>query len=529
LETDPAILDKLRKQAEEYTREKKAKKQMGELSSAERLCKQIEEGIVSTESFVSRNCGIAIYRHLWEQLKLDNLFSYLKSKTHIEYDYGGVVFFLSAVRIISPVSKLSTFKGRYSYLLSIEGIEFQSIYRALSYLSRDKQAIDKHIHRKISSMIGSKVVVAFYNVSTYRFESVKKDELKAFGFSKNSKPNEIQVTIGLLIDEEGIPLSYELFPGNTSEFGTMEPLLRKLKEKYGIKKLTVVADRGLNSRSNLVMIKQLGYEYIMAHKLRSCGAKEMESILDETGYTGSPDEDGDIFRHKRLPFKSEVKVDKETVKLDGTLVVSFSEKRRRKEEKDRQQCLDKVQEYIDTPPKYRAAQKRGNKSYIISAETEGQLCLDLEKIKHQARLDGYYGVVSSDKDLTNKEILDIYHKLWKTEESFQVMKSDLEACPCFVWTEHGIRGYFVLCFIALLLERLLEQKIKAAGINTTSSQILEAVREAKVVGVELDNSIEYLKVDVSELFDRISQSVGLKILPKACKKTELQRLLGIKI
>jgi transposase len=529
LKKDPDILEKLRKQAEEYTREKKAKKQSEALESVNRLSELLQEGGESSESFVSRNCGIAIYKHLWEQLKLDNLFSYLKSKTQIEYDYGDIAFFLSAARIISPESKLSTFNDRYSYLFSTEGMELHDIYRALSYLSRDKEAIEKHIYKKVLSTLGRNAIVAFYDVSTYRFESVKSDSLKGFGFSKDGKPNEVQVTMGLLIDEAGIPLGYEIFPGNTSEFVTMVPLLSKLKEKYGIKKLTVVADRGLNSRSNLAMIKQLGYEYIMAYKLRSCGTKEIADILDETGYVTLPDVEGDIFRHKRLPFKNKVKIEGEDVTLDGALVVSFSEKRRRKEEKDRQRCLDKAQEYIATPSKYRAAQKRGSKGYIIAVETEGHLSLDLEKIENQARLDGYYGVVSSDKDLTDEEIINTHHKLWKIEESFRVMKSDLEARPCFVWTEPSIRGHFVLCFIALVLERVLEEKVRGAGIETTTPQLLEAVREAKVVEVETDGSIEYLKVDVSELFDRVSESIGLKILPKACKKNELQRFLNIKI
>jgi transposase len=529
LSNDPNILEQLRAQADEYTRQKKASKQAEALGFADRLRKSFEAKSESGESFVSRNCGIAVYKHIWEQLKLDNLFRYLKSKTRIEYDYGNIAFFLSAARVISPDSKLSTFQDRYSYLHSTQGLELHSIYRALSYLSRDKQAIERYINKNISATFGRNAVMAFYDVSTYRFESVSKDELKGFGFSKDGKANEVQVTMGLLIDEVGIPLCYEIFPGNISEFSTMAPLLHKLKERYEIKKLTVVADRGLNSRSNLAMIKQLGYEYIMAHKLRSCGDKEIESILEERGYSALPYEDGDVFRHKRLPFKSEVKAGGENVKLDGALVVSFSEKRRRKEERDRQRCLDKAQEYIDTPSKYRAAVKRGSKGYVKTVENDGKLSLDLEKIEQQSKLDGYYGIVSSDKELSNEEIINIHHRLWKIEESFRMMKSDLEARPCFVWTEASIRGHFVLCFMALVLERLVEQKVKVAGIETTSQRILEAVRAAKVVEVELDNSIGYLKVDVSELFDRISESVGLKVLPKACKKRELQQLLGIRI
>jgi transposase len=210
-------------------------------------------------------------------------------------------------------------------------------------------------------------------------------------------------------------------------------------------------------------------------------------------------------------------------------VVSFSEKRRRKEEKDRQRCLYKAQEYIDTPSKYRTAMKRGSKVYILTAENDGKLSLDIEKIEQQSKLDSYYGIVSSDVELTNEEIINIHYRLWKIEESFRVMKSDLETRPCFVWTGASIRGHFVLCFMALVLERLLEQKVKAAGIKTSSHQIPEAVRAAKVLEVELDNSIGYLKVDTSELFDRISESIGLKVLPKACNKTELQQLLGLKI
>jgi transposase len=527
LESDPDILSKLRKQAEEYNREQENKRREEMRAYANKIIKASDEA--ERESFISKNYGISVYKHIWQQLKLDYLFNYLKSKTNIEYDYGKISFFLSSARIISPMSKLSTYMKRDSYLFSGEEMELQSIYKSLSALSEDKQAIEKHIYKHVSSIRGRKALVAFYDVSTYRFESVKCDGLKEFGYSKDGKPNEVQVTMGLLIDDEGIPLGYEIFPGNISEFKTMEPLLRKLKERYEIKELTVVADRGLNSRGNLALIKELGYEYIMSHKLRSCSEAEIQEVLNAGGYERLSDGDGGSFRHKRLPFKESVYLEGGKKLLDGVLIVSFSEKRRCKDENDRRRSVEKAQEYINNPSKYRAALKRGSKGYVRSSGKEGELCLDFEKIEKQARLDGYYGIVSSKQTLSNEEIISIHHKLWKIEDSFRTMKSDLEVRPCFVWTEGSIRGHFVSCFIALLLERFLERQIKDGGLSATSSQILDAVRNAKVLEVKLKDMPVYIKADTPELFDRISEILGLKVLPSFSGKKELQEILGVKV
>src|SRR5690606_8691178 len=129
------------------------------------------------------------------------------------------------------------------------------------------------------------LAVAFYDVTTYYFESVETDDMKRFGFSKDNKVNQVQVVMGLLIDDYGIPVSFELFPGNTNDFKTLEPVLVKLKERYGIKKLIIVADRGLNSKKNLLFLKSIGFEYIMGYKIRSGSKKAKEMVLDNKGYT----------------------------------------------------------------------------------------------------------------------------------------------------------------------------------------------------------------------------------------------------
>jgi hypothetical protein len=222
LNQDPDILSKLQSQVKEINKNREAElnKEISEYVNT--LFKGGEQGY---RSFPTRNCGIAVYKHLWQELGLDYLFRRMKSKRKIAYDYERVSFLLSASRIITPMSKLSTYEKRQDFAYNSSSLELQDMYKTLSLLSMNKEEIEKHLHKRLSGIMARSVTVAFYDVSTYRFESTSQDELKGFGYSKDGKPNEVQVTMGLLIDGDGIPLGYEIFPGNTSEFKTMEPVL----------------------------------------------------------------------------------------------------------------------------------------------------------------------------------------------------------------------------------------------------------------------------------------------------------------
>ncbi|WP_157080424.1 IS1634 family transposase, partial [Trichococcus sp. ES5] len=247
-----------------------------------------------------QNYGYEVYQWLWDQLKLDSFLQYRQKKeTNIHFSTKTPIALMVYSRLLFPGSKRSTFEGKDRFASEFP-CELEQMYRALPFLASQKNQLEEHLNKQISQFFDRNLSVAFYDVTTYYFESVKADDLKKFGYSKDNKVNQVQVVMGLLIDDKGIPISYELFPGNTNDFKTLEPVLIRLKEQYGISKMIITADRGLNSKKNLVFLKSIGFEYIMSYKIRSGSKAAKAMVLEEEGYTYSSTD----FKWKKCGFQS---------------------------------------------------------------------------------------------------------------------------------------------------------------------------------------------------------------------------------
>jgi len=347
-------------------------------------------------------------------------------------------------------------------------------------------------------------------VTTYYFESVEADALKKFGFSKDNEVIQAQVVMGLLIDDQGIPVSYELFPGNTNEFKTLKPVLLRLKKQYGIKKLIIVADRGLNSKKNLLLLKSLGFEYIMAYKIRSGSKKAKDMVLDDSGYTYISPE----FKWKKHPFHSTIRVDGETHEINDNLLISWSLKRQLKDRRDRERIVAKSKRLVESKAQMKAEMKKGGKKYVqLEFLDSDQIFFNEKQLEIDEQFDGYYGIQYSDPTLSPEEILDAYHGLWRIEESFQVLKSNFEARPVFVWTEDSINGHFVVCYLALVIQRLLEYQLRKRGVNYSTEKIQDAIRSATITQVNLDGRDIYIKNKSNDTFAEILEAFEMKDIP----------------
>jgi transposase len=250
--------------------------------------------------------------------------------------------------------------------------------------------------------------------------------------------------MGLFVDCEGRPIGYELFKGNVFDGKTLEKSLEMLKERFKIRRVIVVADRGINSKSNLLKLKSLGYGYIVASRLKSMSKEIIEEALSDKDYIEVSDEE---FKYKVLNYSNKVNGEE----LPERLIVTYSGKRARKDRADRNRILEKTRKLLKDPSKIDASNKRGGKKFIkFTGKKKWEL--DREAIKSSERFDGYYAIQTSETNVGPREILEKHHGLWKIEESFRIMKSNLEVRPIFHWTEKRIRGHFVLCFLAFLLE-----------------------------------------------------------------------------
>lgn len=516
LAEDPNIIEKLTVRVEEMNAQEELLERQNAKEKIEKLLKPIPDS--GNKKYPSRNFGYLLYKNVWDELNLDSFFCYRQKKwPKLELNLRDMTFLQCVSRIITPCSKLATYKKQNQFLEHYDFKE-QNFYRVLPYLATLKEPLEKYLHKKICEQTDRDMAVVFYDVTTYYFESVTEDALKGFGFSKDNKVNLVQVVMGLLIDNNGIPVGYDLFPGNTSDFSTLKPILSTFKKKYGVNKVIITADRGLNSKSNLLEIKKMGFGYIMAYKIRSSSAEMKGKVLDPEGYTTF----GENYKYKVLPYENIIK-DKETKephRLKEHIIVSFSSSRYIKDQKDRERLIEKAERLVSRPSNYKSEMKKGGKKYIDINLNGKDIQINWEKIKKEQLLDGYYAIETSELELPAEEIINIYRKLWKIEESFRVMKTQLQARPIYVWTKANIEGHFVMCYLALVLQRMLEYKLDRANLKITTDEIIAAVTAATITIVDDDN---YMRLEDGDTFDKMLEALKLPQIPSPGKVNRLKK------
>jgi transposase len=488
---------------------------------------------ISTMSERARvNYGYLAYRRLWQQFGLGQLLERLGGDLHISYDYARIVESLVMNHLLTPSSKRHFCSHSTRYFGLIDTLELQHVYRCLDLLADQKMAIEEAVFERNRTMFNMSVDVVFYDLSTFHFESQRADELRAFGFSKAGKVNEVQVVMGLVIDRDGRPIGFELFPGNTFEGTTLVKVLEKLHQHFKLERVVIVADKGLNSKLNLKGIKDAGFEYIISARVKNLAKKVQEHILSESGYEevafkrvfGSAEDEEPgadeqpLFKYKlleytnRLRYKDERQDKTVTVTLAEKLLCTYSSKRAAKDRRDRQRQVDKAQQVVDTN-QTSVLNHRGYKRFI---KTEGAdkatptLTLDDAKIAQAARFDGFAALQCSRLDTDALEALRQYRQLWRIEESFRTIKSTMQTRPIFLRTKKHIEGHFVLCFLAFLLERELEYRLKKRHIEHSPEQIKTALNSMEFSVLEIENDPYYLKGKHRSLASKIFSLLRLK-------------------
>ena len=497
LKQDKNFLEKLEKEIKEKNERLK--------ESALDKIKKIEADNFEKEGLVRKNYGYLVYEKIWQELGISRWIKDIKTRSKIEIEE--ILKQLVFQRLLTPSSKKSAYDHRENYVDFRNDLILEDYYRVLDIIYDEKEKLEKHLNSILKKKFNRELNVVLYDVTTYYFESVKKDEIKGFGFSKDNKVNQVQVVMGLLIDNNGIPVSYELYPGNTSEFSTLYPVIKDLKEKYKLKKVIVAADRGLNSGKNLFLLKELGLDYVMAYKLKGA-KKEIKDKLFEAGYIVEKE-----FKYKLIDHVKEIRIDGKTEKIQDNLLLGYSEKRAKKDKADRQRLLDKADRLLNNPSMMKQELKKGGKKFIKVTRGNLDIELDVKQIEEAEKMDGFFAIEYSQKELTGREVREIYGSLWKIEDSFRVLKTNLEARPIFVWSEKRIRAHFLICYLALVIERYLEKLLKDNNVNLSTAKIQEAIRNTTLGSVETLMGDYYIKDAESKEYLDIINSVKMNKIP----------------
>ncbi|MDO9628496.1 MAG: IS1634 family transposase [Acholeplasmataceae bacterium] len=475
------------------------------------------------------NYGFFLLDALYQELHLSDFFDKQSRNYKFTYDIDEVVRLLVYSRILRPASKKETFENKSMYFDAFQTIKLEDLYKSLSVLNDIKENVQLYIHKRIQEIYQRNPILIFYDVTNYYFEIETSDPenegLRAKGVCKEHRPNPI-VQMGLLIDDKGIPIAYRLFRGNTSDTKTMIPILKEIKKQYGFERVIVVADKGLNSASNLYDISADGDGYIVSEKIRGRKPELIQKILDPIGYTFND--------HQTFKIKSWLD-EKEATMADGTIthlkekvIVFWSKKHDEREKHKRGPIEELIHKYIETPSLYTASNAYGIKKYLKEMHVDKKtgevvkkkpkLIFDEEKYKRDVALDGYYMLVTSETKMDNQSVIESYKGLSKIEDAFRIMKSDLEGRPVYVRTEDHIEGHFLICFLSLTLMRILQMK---SGYRWSAAKIQKALSEAGVIYLEKGIYTVFKNDDV---FDEIAELYDLKIDNKYMKHETIKKL-----
>lgn len=459
---DPNILEKLRAQAKEVPK------------NEVQLSLNLSDP--NSEKAADKNYGYFFLEKIYNELEISEfLRDYSFQKTH-KYDLDQILKLLVFSRILKPESKQKTFESRNEFFSPFK-CTLNSVYRSLAKMDEIKEDLQVHLNRKVSETYGRDAALVFYDVTNYYFETEIEGDLKRRGMSKENKRSPI-VQMGLLIDSNGLPIAYKLFPGNTNDVSTLEPFLSEVKEKYKLGRIILTADKGLNSGNNLSLLLSNQDGYIVSQKVRGASKAFVDEVLNEDGYVYN---NSKTFKIKS--FVRERMINNEVVK--EKCVCFWSKNHDDREKKKRVKLEERLIEYLNIPTLYKASNRYGLKKYLklqtvdketgVINEIEPYLEFEKDKYLRDRALDGYYVLITSELDMSNEDIIKKYRGLWKIEESFKVLKSDLEGRPVFVRRNDHIQGHFLVCFIALLISRIIEMKLNYKhSIKSIQDSLLKA-------------------------------------------------------
>lgn len=414
---------------------------------------------------VDQNYGYFFLERLYEDLEISNFFKNKMNNRKYVFDMDQVFKLLLYSRILNPASKKATVEQQSQFFEPFD-VTLDSVYESLSLMNEVKGDLQLHLHRKITETQSRDTSLIFFDVTNYYFETEIENELKKVGVSKEKKRTPI-VQMSLAIDQEGLPVGYELFSGNTHDSTMLIPSMMDMKERYKMGRVILTADKALNSGKNLAFLVNNGDGYIVSQKVRGSSRAFVNKILEDDGYIYN---DSKTFKIKSFLRERSTKDENgNDVLLKEKVVAFWSEDFDSREKHKRELLEDKINEYLTNPSKYKASNRHGIKKYLkeievdtITGEVEDKktiLKFEQDKYERDVALDGYYALVTSEIDMPDSDIIGRYRGLWRIEDSFRVLKSDLEGRPVYVRREDRIEGHFLLCFVALLMTRLLENKL----------------------------------------------------------------------
>lgn len=453
--------------------------------------------------------GYLFLQKLCTELKINSICRKISKRHKYTYDFSAILTDQIFSRILAPSSKLSS----YSYcqtLLEPPKYELQNLYRALSIMAEESDFIQEELYFNSNFVLPRSKKILYYDCTNYYFEIEQDDDFRKYGKSKENRPNPI-VTMGLFMDADGIPLAFDVFPGNQNEQTTLKPLETKIIRDFACSEFIFCSDAGLGSKANRRFNSFGNRSYVISQSLKKMRGEDRQIALNPKQFRrlGSnkfidistlDESDPDIYEtifYKEVPV---VNGD-----MDEIVIVTYSPKYKAYQKRIRGQQIARAVKMIEQPGRKRRGKNQNDPARFIKSTAiteDGEVAgrniydLDSDRISEEEMYDGFYAVITNLEGDVG-EILKINRQRWEIEENFRIMKTDFEARPVYVRRDERIKAHFLICYISLLVYRLLEKKL---GNAYTCNEILRTLRSMQVTLLSKESGYipSYKRTDMTD-------------------------------
>ena len=497
-----------------------------------------------------------LLERILEELGLNAFFSTYKGFTKLEYDVYGFAKLLIFGRLLNPATKCATVRQNNDYYEPIlKDFNPDNVYDALSFIAENKDKIIRRMNTNLVKKAGRSPSVIYYDVTNFYFEIEDPDDdildeegevlekgQRKFGVCKEERHQPI-VQMGLFMDDQGIPIAIESFPGNTLDHLTLRPALQKNIDDLEFSRFIMVADRGICNYINLLHLLDSGHGYVVSKSLLKTTAKEQEWAYDDDGCTAI----GDDFRYKSRIVKRKVKDEKGNIRtIEEQVVVYWSRKFEARSIRENKKFLDFLKKLEESPSSFRITSTQAKtlrkfmRKECVNTETGEVLdstairgFIDFDKVAEYKKSLGYYQIVTSELTMSPLEVIDKYHGLTQIEDQFRVMKGTLETRPIYVRTPEHVNAHLLICLISLILLRIIQKKVKDYSgkdlpknmnwsTGMSADRIQAALNKWKVDALP-DDLFRFMDIDDPDLA-LILKAFDIEIPAKLYRRAELKTI-----
>ena len=476
--------------------------------------------------------GYLFLQDIYYDLRMKNTFRNIKNRYKFDFDIDAICSDLVYARVLDPGSKLSSYQTALKFMETPK-YEMHDVYRALSILSKEMDLIQAECYKNSNFIVKRNNRVLYYDCTNYYFEIEEEDGMRKYGKGKDHKPNPI-IQMGLFMDGDGLPLAFNLFDGNKNEQPSMKPLEKTIIKDFGLSKFVVCTDGGLASDSNRYFNDIQGRSFICTQSLKKLKKEDRDAAMNAQNWRRLSDrkpvdieevwKDPAAHIHE-LYYKEDTYG---TSKVPGQLmIVTYSPKFALYQKKIRDAQLQRAAKMVrDKSVKKQRRNPNDPARFVkvFAVTGDGEIAdkksftIDQDKVDAEAMYDGFYAVCTDLVDDDVKDILDISEGRWEIEESFRIMKTEFEARPVYLHREDRIRAHFLVCYLALLIFRLLEKRIDS---SYTAEKIIDTLREYRLLKIAGQGFLpEYKRTDLTDLLhERFGFRTDTQIItPAAMKK-----------